>query len=251
MGTKEDLTGQRFGRIVIDIFSHMKNGQSYWIGHCDCGKITKPCCGADLKRKKIKSCGCLFLEVNSEKGKKVGILNSKDITGNTYGYLTALRPTQERRRTNVVWECRCKCGNIVKVSCTYLVQGKTTSCGCRTISKLHERTRQALINLVVEIHQEEFPIHQADFTFTNTNIILRADFVVIVNNSLIAIECQGEQHYKALPMWGGEEGYNKRQELDALKKKCLKVMNFPLIEVKYNEPNIEKYLMEELLGGKR
>jgi hypothetical protein len=39
----------------------------------------------------------------------------------------------------------------------------------------------------------------------------------------IAIECQGEQHYKSVKAWGGDEGLLKRKKLDKLKEeKCKK-----------------------------
>ncbi len=37
----------------------------------------------------------------------------------------------------------------------------------------------------------------------------------------IAIECQGEQHYKSVKIWNGENGLKKRKKLDEIKeKKC-------------------------------
>lgn len=39
----------------------------------------------------------------------------------------------------------------------------------------------------------------------------------------IAIECQGEQHYKSVKLWGGEMGFKRRNKLDEIKKeKCKK-----------------------------
>jgi hypothetical protein len=33
-----------------------------------------------------------------------------DLTGRSFGRLTVLQPTPERRGSSVVWECRCVCG---------------------------------------------------------------------------------------------------------------------------------------------
>ena len=35
----------------------------------------------------------------------------------------------------------------------------------------------------------------------------------------IAIECQGEQHYRPIKFWGGETKYNERIQLDTAKKR--------------------------------
>ena len=54
----------------------------------------------------------------------------KDLTGLRFGYLTAIRPTDNRRHSYVVWECRCDCGNTVYVRSSSLTSENTKSCGC-------------------------------------------------------------------------------------------------------------------------
>lgn len=54
-----------------------------------------------------------------------------DLTGQRFGRLVAIRPTEERyRKTTVVWECRCDCGKIKRVPATLLRNGTVKSCGC-------------------------------------------------------------------------------------------------------------------------
>lgn len=43
-----------------------------------------------------------------------------DLKGQTFGYLTALYPLKERKHGNVVWHCKCKCGNETDVIATEL-----------------------------------------------------------------------------------------------------------------------------------
>lgn len=247
MSKRIDLIGQRFGRVIIMSFSHIgKNRHAYWIGICDCGNITKPISQGHLKSGNITSCGCYSKERTSEMGTKT----ARDITGQIFGYTTAIRPTNKRSSGSIIWECSCICGNIHETSINHLQSGDTTSCGCRTISKLHEDTKQALLDLEIEIYAEEFPIPQKYFTFDDRTSSLKIDIMVwspLKEKGLIAIECQGEQHYKSIKGWGdGEKGYKKRLENDALKKACLKIMNIPLIEVRYDEPYIEEYLKKLL-----
>ncbi len=53
-----------------------------------------------------------------------------DLTGRTFGYLTALAPTEQRHHKYVVWRCVCKCGRETEIPSGMLLGGHTTSCGC-------------------------------------------------------------------------------------------------------------------------
>lgn len=54
----------------------------------------------------------------------------KDISGVEFGYLTAIEPTDKRDRKDVVWLCRCRCGNMIEMPATRLIGNNTLSCGC-------------------------------------------------------------------------------------------------------------------------
>lgn len=54
-----------------------------------------------------------------------------DLTNKQYGYLTVLKQLNERGADrSVMWECKCKCGKIIKVNGSNLRSGHTKSCGC-------------------------------------------------------------------------------------------------------------------------
>ena len=57
-----------------------------------------------------------------------------DLLGKTFGRLTVTAPLPSRKTkggtTRALWECRCKCGNIVSVQSVHLVGNHTVSCGC-------------------------------------------------------------------------------------------------------------------------
>lgn len=59
MGKKIDLTGQRFGRLVVIEESKMRNksGNVKWKCKCDCGNYTYSN-GYDLRKGNTQSCGC-------------------------------------------------------------------------------------------------------------------------------------------------------------------------------------------------
>ncbi len=55
---------------------------------------------------------------------------AKDIGDLQFGYLTPIEPTGRKHRKDRVWRCKCKCGKIVELPATRLLQGNTLSCGC-------------------------------------------------------------------------------------------------------------------------
>lgn len=77
MGKLIDLTGQRFGKLVVTEIGEKhpigKNGtmKQYWICQCDCGK-TKEICGDNLRSGVSKSCGCETRKATIERSTKHG-----------------------------------------------------------------------------------------------------------------------------------------------------------------------------------
>lgn len=54
----KDLTGKKFGRLLVIERAENRGKQTYWKCKCDCGKV-KEVNGAKLKNGHTKSCGCL------------------------------------------------------------------------------------------------------------------------------------------------------------------------------------------------
>ena len=53
-----------------------------------------------------------------------------DVTGDRYGMLVAISPTDKRSGTSVVWLCQCDCGKMAEVNLGNLRRGRQTTCGC-------------------------------------------------------------------------------------------------------------------------
>lgn len=53
-----------------------------------------------------------------------------EIAGQRFGKLEAIRPVKKDKRGNVMWLCKCDCGNTKLVAATRLRTGRTKSCGC-------------------------------------------------------------------------------------------------------------------------
>ncbi len=75
----KDITGERFGRLVIVSFSHISNKRTYWNCICDCGK-TKLTQGCTLRCGHTKSCGCLKAEMCRERGRRYNQTHGQSLT---------------------------------------------------------------------------------------------------------------------------------------------------------------------------
>lgn len=64
----QDLTGKRFGRLVVFGLAYKKPPTIYWNCICDCGESRVVAAG-NLRRGLTRSCGCLSREKASERGK--------------------------------------------------------------------------------------------------------------------------------------------------------------------------------------
>lgn len=67
----EDITGKRFGRLVVQNrdTKRKKPHSIFWVCLCDCGSVCSVR-GSELKRGSTKSCGCLRREVTAQKAKR-------------------------------------------------------------------------------------------------------------------------------------------------------------------------------------
>ena len=40
----------------------------------------------------------------------------KDLKGQKFGHLVAIKPVRKTRHTDLIWECKCDCGNQINFS---------------------------------------------------------------------------------------------------------------------------------------
>lgn len=79
--------------------------------------------------------------MSSSQASKIGMLNlgksRLDLRGKRFGKLTVISRVREADSKGVIkWNCRCDCGNQVKVKTASLNNGNTKSCGCLKINNL-------------------------------------------------------------------------------------------------------------------
>lgn len=144
MGKFVDLTGQRFGMlIVIERAERPKNvknfGGVFWLCGCDCGNI-KIIRSTSLISGRTKSCGCQVKKFIDLTGKKFGRLNViKLYEKKTYKYLKS-------ERIAIYWLCKCDCGTEKIIEGGNLKSNTTMSCGCYNKEIISKDYKEASIN---------------------------------------------------------------------------------------------------------
>lgn len=235
-----DLTGQRFGRLVVlrkDNERITKCG-SYWICQCDCGKI-KSVKSSSLRRGEIVSCGCYRMERVMKTKEEKGLIDN--LIGQKFGFLTVIgKDPQRTNNGSVKWICLCDCGNVVSVRGAALknkTENRTISCGCKHISSGELEIKTILDKNNIPYSQQQgfqtLPRKHFDFAILNQN-----------NQIVRLIEFDGEAHYKEIKGWKGS--LEENQKRDEEKNQWAKENNIPLIRIPYWER--DHITLEMLLG---
>ena len=120
MAIRKDLTGQKFGRLLVISQAENRNNKIFWNCKCDCGK-EKEVESYKLLSGHTQSCGCIRENI----GKKLRL----DLTGERSGKLVAVEIT-DTCNSGIYWRCKCDCGNETIVSATRFHRGVIQSCGC-------------------------------------------------------------------------------------------------------------------------
>jgi hypothetical protein len=132
----KDITGQKFGRLT----AIARADGRHWLFRCACG-TEKLINAAEVKRGNTKSCGCLLRDHIAAMADRRRL----DITGQTFGRLTAVRHVTGRQ-----WLFRCACGTERVINAYNVRSGHTRSCGClnrETAAAMGRRTSASLAAL--------------------------------------------------------------------------------------------------------
>lgn len=125
-----DITGQRFGRLVVVGKDH-KTARHGWMYKCacDCGGI-KVALHSNILKGDTTSCGCFHSEQSSRAASTI-----PDITGRKVGRLLVLGKHHKPPQMGWKYECVCECGRHVIIGQWKLFHEEVHSCGCWAVEK--------------------------------------------------------------------------------------------------------------------
>lgn len=199
MGKFIDLTGMRFGRLVVLKRSPDAGKGAKWICRCDCGNTTAVYT-AKLKNGHTQSCGCLQKET-------AGSRYYKDLTGLTFGRLKVLHKASSTKYGRSRFECQCDCGNVVTVRGQSLINGTTKSCGClrkdkaKMLKLSHGMTRTRIYRCWENMLQRCYSPKNAEYK----NYGERGIFV-----------CEDWHYFKKFYAWATANGYRDDLTIDRI-----------------------------------
>lgn len=131
MTAKLDLSGQRFGRlIVVSLAGSDRFGKSQWNCVCDCGK-PHVSGSRSLKSGHTRSCGC-YREERRKTYRPPHDKKPEDLSGERFGHWRVLELTGDRTASGKpLFRCECDCGTVSSLPGAMLKSGQSKSCGCR------------------------------------------------------------------------------------------------------------------------
>ena len=179
-----DLTNQRFGKLVAIKKMPSKNGHTYWLCQCDCGK-QKEVQTSHLTSGATTSCGCIgksgFIK---EQDVRVCLLCGKPFIPNHYTrrYCFECVPKGLDAATTIRRKKR-----LIKEQLIKYKGGKCQKCGyckCQGALQFHHR----------DPSQKEFSLSQINLN--DTNFSLEKIYQEVDKCDLLCANCHAEQHYR-------------------------------------------------------
>jgi hypothetical protein len=117
-----DLTGRRFGKLLVTHEGERRGKHRTWWCQCGCGK-KRLVYHTNLAQGYSKTCGCG---------------NIKDLTGMRLGSLIPIKYRIEKGN-RVRWLCKCDCGREKWIFGWMIISGHSKSCGCEIM--IHSRMK--------------------------------------------------------------------------------------------------------------
>lgn len=208
--------------------------------------------GAGKHKKWICECPlCLnyfSVQSNHLKEKKTGLcpecikIQREDLTGKRFHHLIVNSMIYPGPYKRTLCSCTCDCGatNII-IQANHLKNDEIKSCGCLKSSGEENISKILTNNSVNFERQKTFP----GLKYKNP---LYCDFFLPDFN--LVIEYNGEQHYKPVNFYGGEDNLKIIQLRDQIKKNYCIEHNINFLVIRFDE-NIEEALIKNNIIMKR
>lgn len=206
MRQPNDLKGKQFG-LLVALTRERVGRRTKWLCQCRCGnqKLIRE---EALLNGRSKSCGCSSDKIRSAKyEKRYSLVNQR------FGRLTVLWRVKEGNgySRSMMWECKCDCGETIKVPATRLRSGKTQSCGCM-LHELWLQPGQAVRNTVLSRYRSSAKKRNLEWALSEGqfNTLLDGDchycgepptrYTKVKN-------CRGEFFYNGIDRLNNHNGY--------------------------------------------
>jgi len=217
--SRKDITGLRFGSLIVDEMIYEPKKHTRVKCTCDCGNKFETAL-TNVASGNTMSCGCYQRQ-------RTSAANKKDFTGIVSNYgVVFLREDKKNSRGVWLWICQCPCcGKEFSALPAKVLNGHITSCGCAKRSSGERFINDLLIANEIDFDTEHI------FKDCVGDKPLRFDFFLPQYNA--TIEYQGEQHYRASSNFGGEKEFQIRQRNDQIKRDYCKEKQITLLELPY------------------
>lgn len=227
------IPGMKFGEwevIERDYHPTSKQHSTFWFCKCGlCGEIISVSRDS-LVNGKSECCNKCKGEKIRQKAEERGLISWHK--GDRFGLLEIIDRAESKGNHSYV-KCKCKCGNIIDVRVEHLkgqFHNRTISCGCASQSSGEIKLTQLLVKAGIDF--------QTQYRIKEFNILSPFDFAIFKDGKLLGlIEYDGQQHFEAVELWGGEEQLKIQQERDTRKNQWCKENNIRLIRIPYTEYN--------------
>lgn len=230
MARIKDLTGQRFGKLVVislDPDYVPKRGRhAKWLCKCDCGNYKIAQSNHLIAGDTTACCfGC----------------KNRIEAGTRFGRLTVLEMTEERSKNggSMMYKCRCDCGEELLVPSTEL-RAKRRSCCPRCKMSLG----CIIIETLLQENNIDFQKEYVIYDTYNGELMQKYRFDFFLPSYNIIIEYDGEQHSKPIEYWGGLEELKATQRRDKIKTNYCLDNGITIIRIPYTHTDI---IIDDLL----
>lgn len=225
------MLNKKYGRLtIIEEIWNDGNKRHKVRCKCDCGNeviLNR----YDVMELHTQSCGCLQKEMAS-KAQQV------DDTGYISDYnVEIISPHKRNDKNQLLWLCKCSCGNTFYDLPARIKNNHVRSCGC-----LIESSNESFISSFLKTNNIRFiQQYTYDDCKSRNNYKLRFDFALLNDKDEVfyLIEYDGKQHFEPIEHFGGEESYKLTVERDTIKNNYCKSNDIPLLRLPYYLSNKE------------
>lgn len=244
----KDLKNQIFGHLMaIQPTKQRKWGSIVWRCKClYCGNEQVYRDAGNLQKHYDHNCGCHISQKSLKNLEKSHIIIN--LEGQTFGDFKVLYLSKNNEKYKPIkWHCKCiRCGYEKDINSQSLREQRSKYCKCHRSSRGQDKIEKLLIqnNLFYE-REKKFNSCKGNKQF------LPFDFYV--NNEYL-IEYDGQQHFKPIEIFGGQQRFLFTQERDKIKTQWCIDNNIPLIRIPYTQlellsiqdliPSSSKFLKE-------